>query len=89
VTWIVTGNAAYAIHGIRPGERSADAAQRLKLGRALTAGANRWYLVPAGAGIVMLDVRGGVVQQIGVASRKLTRTRAAERSLVRSLQRPS
>ncbi len=88
VRWIVTGNAAYSIHGIRPGAGLADAAQRLKLGKALSAGPDRWYLVPAGATSVLLQVRGGVVEQIGLASTKLTRTRAAERSLVRALQQP-
>jgi hypothetical protein len=85
VSSITTGNASYAVHGIRVGARLTDAAQRLKLGKAINAGANRWYLAPAGSATILFEVRGGVVQQIGVASRGLTRTRAAQRSLVGSL----
>jgi hypothetical protein len=86
VAWIATGNASYAVHGIRVGARLADAAHRVKLGNAMGAGRNRWYLARAGAATVLLAVRGAVVQKIGLASTRLTRTRAAERSLVRALQ---
>jgi hypothetical protein len=85
VAWIATGNASYAVHGIRAGARASDASQRLKLGKAINAGSNRWYLAPAGAATVLVEVRSGVVQEIGLASRSLTRARAARRSLVRTL----
>jgi hypothetical protein len=89
VAWIATGNASYAIHGIRAGAALIDAAERVKLGKAMSLGRNRWYLAPAGAVTVLVEVRGGVVQEIGVASNRLTRTRAARQSLVRVLQQSS
>ncbi len=89
VVWIATGNAAYAIDGIRSGASLTAMAGRLKLGKAIIAGANRWYVAQAKAATVLVDVRGGVVQEIGLASRRRTRTRAAQQALVRSLQRPS
>ncbi len=85
VAWILTGNAAYALDGIRVGASLAVADARLKLGRGLAAGANRWYAAPAGAATLLLEVRGGVVQEIGLAARSLTRTRAAQRALLRAL----
>jgi hypothetical protein len=85
VAWIATGNASYAVHGIRAGAGLTDVAQRVKLGKAMSAGRNRWYLARAGAATVLVEARGGVVQEIGLASPALTRTRAAQRSLVRSL----
>jgi hypothetical protein len=55
----------------------------------MSLGRNRWYLAPAGAVSVLVEVRGGVVQEIGVASNRLTRKRAARQSLVRVLQQSS
>jgi hypothetical protein len=82
VVWIATGSAFYAVDGIRAGSA---VPRGLKLGRGFAFGRNRWYLVRAGAATILVEVRGGVVQQIGIAVRQLTRTRAAQRALVRSL----
>jgi hypothetical protein len=80
--WIATGDASYAVDGFRVGSA---VAHRGKLGRGLVVGRNHWYLVPAGAATILVEERGGVVQQIGIASRQATRTRAGGRALIRSL----
>jgi hypothetical protein len=84
VVWIATGNPAFALDGIRVGTKLSVAAHRLKLGKALTVGAAHWYVATAGGATVALKVRGGVVQEIGLAARQLTRSRGAQRTLLSS-----
>jgi Pro-kumamolisin, activation domain/Putative Ig domain len=84
VIWISTGSASYAINGIRPGATLAAAAGRLKLGRPFQNGANTLYLAPAGGATAVLRVRGGIVQEIGIANKRLTKSRASQRILLGS-----
>jgi Pro-kumamolisin, activation domain/Putative Ig domain len=84
VIWISTASAFYAIDGVRPGATVAAAGARLRLGAPFTIGANRWYLAPAGSVTAVLKVRGGVVQEIGIANKRLTKTRAAQRAFLTS-----
>ena len=84
VIWISTASPFYAIDGIRPGATVAAAAARLKVGKPFAIGGNRWYLAPAGPVTAVLKVRGGVVQEIGIAGKQLTKTRTAQRTLLTS-----
>jgi hypothetical protein len=84
VVWIATGSAFYAIDGVRVGATLSAARHRLKLGKALTGGGGQWYVAPIGVATVALKVRGGIVQEIALASRQLTLTRAAQRRLIGS-----
>jgi hypothetical protein len=45
---------------------------------------NHWYLAPFGPATAVLKVRHGVVQEVGIAERRLTKTRAAQTILMGS-----
>jgi hypothetical protein len=78
VIWISTSSPYYAISGVRPGATIVSAGQVLPLGKVFQIGLNDWYLAPVGSVTVILKVRGGIVQEIGIANRQLTRGRAAQ-----------
>jgi hypothetical protein len=74
----------YSLRGVRPRTTLRGAARRLRLGRALRVGRNDWYLAPSGSATAILKVRHGIVQEIGIANRRLTRSRRADRTFVTS-----
>jgi ABC-2 type transport system ATP-binding protein len=80
---IVTGNAHYAIRGIRPGARLSDAQRRLHLTK-FHVGLNDWYLAPDGRVRAVLKVRRGIVQEIGIANLRLTAPRPSAARFLRS-----
>ncbi len=84
VMWISTASAFYAIDGVRPGATIAAAGASLKLGKVFHIGANAWYLAPAGRATAVLKVRAGIVQEIGIANKRLTKTRSAQRTFLTS-----
>jgi len=84
VIWISTANPFYAIDGISPGAALAAAQRKLRGGVHERVGGNDWYLAPAGPATAVLKVRGGVVQEVGIATRQLTRTAAADRAFLTS-----
>ncbi len=84
VIWISTASAFYALAGVRPGARITAAAQALKLGRPFPVGLNTWYIAPAGPATAVLKVRGGIVEEVGIADRKLTQGRTAQRRFLTS-----
>jgi predicted acyl esterase len=84
VVWASTANPYYSLRGVRPGFRLAVAAKRLHLGAPLHIGKNYWYLAPNGASTAVLKVRHQRVQEIGIASKRLTQGRNAQRTLMAS-----
>lgn len=58
--------------------------QPLTIGHPYHVGRNIWYLPPAGTSSGMLKVRGGQIQGVGIADRRLTRSRADARRFLRS-----
>jgi hypothetical protein len=78
VIWASTSSPVYDVRGVRPGATLASARRDLPGGNLLRVGKNDWYLAPAGAATAVLKVRQGVVQEIGIGDRSLTRTRAAQ-----------
>jgi hypothetical protein len=74
VVWISTANPRYAIDGIRPGATLQAAKAEIRPGHLLAVGRNRWYMGPAGTDTAVLKVRGGIVQEIGIAPLSLTST---------------
>jgi hypothetical protein len=80
----LTANASYALRGVRPGTRLAGVARRLGATLGITIGTNTWYLIPDGAGRGVLKVQHGVIEEIGVATRRLTGSRAAARRFLTS-----
>ncbi len=81
---ILTANKHYALRGVRIGTRVSKVARRLHLGRRFQVGLNTWYLAPNGSSRGVLKVRRGRIQEVGIANKTLTRTRAAARRFLRS-----
>jgi hypothetical protein len=82
---VLTASHHYALRGVRPGARLTRKLQRrLHAGRQFHVGKNRWYLVAEPGSRGVLKVRGGVIQEIGIADARLTRNRAAARRFFRS-----
>jgi hypothetical protein len=75
VVWASTSNPYYAIDGIRYGTTLSAAEQRLPHGTLLHIGLNDWYLAPAGSATAVLKVRHSLVEEVGIADRRLTQTR--------------
>jgi hypothetical protein len=86
VIWASTSSAFYAINGVRPGATVAAAGKHLKLIAPFHIGANDWYLAADGASTAILKVRGGVVEEIGIADKRLTGSRTADRTFLTSFQ---
>ena len=84
VVWISTANVAFAVRGVRAGLPLRYAGRRLALSRRFEIGRNSWYLAPAGASTAVLKVRRGVVEEIGIGDRSLTRGRRAARIFLAS-----
>jgi hypothetical protein len=51
----------------------------LNVGRRFQIGLNSWYLAPAGPSRGVLKVRHGQIEEIGLADKRLTTSRAASR----------
>lgn len=85
VVWISTANRFYALRGIRAGTGQAGARRHLRTGRAFHVGRNAWYFSANGASTALLEVRRGVIQEIGVADRRLVSSRRARLIFLRSL----
>jgi len=73
----LTVNPYYALAGARPGMQFAAVARRLRVGKVFHIGADDWYIAPGSASRGVIRVRGGVIQEIGIAADALTRTRSA------------
>jgi len=80
---ILTANRGYAIRGIVSGTRLRGLAGRLRAQR-FEVGRNTWYLFADGPSRGVLKVRRGVIEEVGIAERSLTRTRAMSRLFLRS-----
>jgi hypothetical protein len=85
VVWITTANARYAIKGVRAGETLAQARKHRKLGTAVRAGGHDWYVVADGSVKAIFEAKKGVVAEIGITAKPLTKTRAAQRKFLRSV----
>ncbi len=86
VIWASTANPRYSLNGIRPGATITAAQAKLHLGRPFRIGLNEWYLGRFGSATAVLKVRHGLVEEVGIAERSLTRTRRAERTLMGSFE---
>jgi hypothetical protein len=84
VVWASTANPFYAVAGIRPGATLSAARHALRLGKKIVIGRNDWYLGPLSRATAVLKVRRGIVEEVGIADSRLTRTRRAQRTLMSS-----
>lgn len=83
VIWASTSSAYYALRGIRVGATIA-AAKRLKLTGPYKVGRNTWYFTADGAANGIFKVRRGLIEEIGIAERSLTKTTAARKRFLHS-----
>ena len=82
----LTANRYYALDGIRPTTRASVAIRRLHAQRPpFHVGHNYWYVVRGRAVDGVLKVHSGRVQEIGIVTRSVSRTRAAQRRLFHSM----
>jgi hypothetical protein len=84
VVWASTSSAYYTLKGIRVGATVAAASRKATLTGPYKVGANTWYFAPAGTANGILKVRSGVIEEIGIADKDLTKTTAAERKFLKS-----
>ncbi|HWF35743.1 MAG TPA: hypothetical protein VG295_10220 [Solirubrobacteraceae bacterium] len=78
----LTSNPYYALGAARPGMTLSSVARRLGTAKAVTIGANSWYVLRGSVSRGVLKVRGGIIQEIGIATVAFTNTRAAQRRLL-------
>jgi hypothetical protein len=86
VTWISTSSQYYAIDSIRPGATLTDARGHVTLSQPFRVGLNTWYFAPFAAGTAIFKVRGQTVQEIGIVSKQLTRSRKQRRAFLTSFE---
>ena len=84
VVWASTSNPFYAIDGVRPGESISVASVKLHTEAPLHVGLNYWYVAVQKHSTVVLKVRGGVVEEIGIATNLLTATARDQNVLMHS-----
>ncbi|MGO9899304.1 MAG: hypothetical protein ACLP0J_06360 [Solirubrobacteraceae bacterium] len=82
--WITTANPLFTLDGIRAGEAIAALSPSLKIGKPVTVGkASTWYVFKLGStSSALLLVSGGIVQEIGIADSRFTKTLNVERTLL-------
>jgi hypothetical protein len=83
VVLALSANRHYALGGIRPGTPLTRARRRLRLSRPFHVGPNTWYL-SSGRTRGVLEVRHGVVEEVGIALSRLTRTPGQDGVFLRS-----
>lgn len=85
VVWITTASAFYGLNGIRVGSTTAAAQAVVHPSSVFHRGPNDWYFASDGPATVILEARRGAIRTIGLASRALSRTRTAQRRLLREI----
>jgi hypothetical protein len=82
----LTANSFFALHGVHPGTPLRRAAKRLKARHGIKIGRNTWYVVPNGPSSGVLKVQHGVIREVGIATKRLTKTRSSARVFLRNLR---
>ena len=78
----LTANPYYSLDGVRPGAKL-SAAKPLHIGKAIHVGLNDWFMA-VGSPTVVLKVRNGIIQELGVARASLTQNRRTQSAFIRS-----
>jgi hypothetical protein len=82
----LTANPYYALDGVRPGMGIAATATKLKVGKPFQIGLNTWYIAPGARANGVLKVRGGIIQELGLADKRFTRGPAGQRRFLASFK---
>ena len=84
VVWSSTSDPYYSLDGIRAGESIALASRVLGTEPPFHIGLNYWYLARKKTYTAVLNVRGGVVEELGIADNALTVSRGSQGVLMHS-----
>jgi 6-phosphogluconolactonase (cycloisomerase 2 family) len=84
VIWASTASAYYAANGIRVGATVGAAGKALKLTGPIKIGANDWYVSRERSSTIVLKVRSGLIQEVGIGDRALTVGAKAQRNFLES-----
>jgi hypothetical protein len=84
VIWVSTSSGYYAIHGVRPGATLVAARRRVKLIGPFHIGLNTWYLDADGTVTAVFKVRHGIIEEIGIGVKALTRTHSEQETFLHS-----
>jgi hypothetical protein len=84
VIWASTASAYYTADGVRVGAAIRAAGKTLKLTGPIKIGANDWYVVRERSSTIVLKVRSGVIQEVGIGDRALTAGATAQRNFLQS-----
>ncbi len=82
IVLLLTANPFYEVEGVTPGLPVALAARHLRLGKVFPVGANDWYSAHGSASNYLFKVRRGIIQEIGIANKRDTNTRAEQKSFL-------
>ena len=69
----ISTSRAYALRGVRPGIRVAQARRHLRLRHGVRVRASTWYVVANGPAAGLVEVRRGVIVAVGTAARDVSR----------------
>ena len=84
VIWASTSSAHYAVKGVRVGATIAAASAVLKPSGPFRVGLNDWYFAANGGSTAILKVRGGLIEEVGIADKSLTQGSKAQRTFLKS-----
>jgi FG-GAP repeat len=84
VIWASTSSAFYTLKGVRAGATVKAASKKLKTGKPFHIGKNIWYLAPNGSSTAVLKVRQGIVEEIGIGDKALTKGHKAQVNFLNS-----
>jgi hypothetical protein len=82
IVLLLTANPFYNLDGTTPGLTIASIAKRLRVGKPIVIGANDWYVAPGATSNYVFKVRGGIIQEIGIANKRDTSNRAAQKAFL-------
>ncbi|MHB8692598.1 MAG: IPT/TIG domain-containing protein [Solirubrobacteraceae bacterium] len=81
----LTANPFYSLSGVSPGASLSTAMHTLTIGKPIVIGADTWYVASRGKANGILKVRGGIVYEVGLVNKSLSRTAKAQKKLLSSL----
>jgi hypothetical protein len=81
-----TANPYYTLKGISPGDTLAALRRKLKLGKVIVIGANNWYVAVGSTSNYVFKSRRGIVDEIGIAIKRDTTGRAAQKRFLSSFK---
>ena len=85
IVLLSTSDHLYALRGVKPGTRLRTVAKRLKAKRPIKIGRNDWYLVPDGSSVGVLKVQHGVIEEVGIATKRAASNSKLGRTLLATL----